>query len=275
MGPIVLSALSLFLSFIILQPFALFLSPTFNLLASRGIGKVAFVTMAIYQILLLLSTQSPLFLQNFFKRNLFFFAKAQPSVKEKWLSSFSFLFIIFFCFHSLILLLFYGLGIIAYNPYWGTITAGLLGKTLFGLFVVFMLAWTEELIFRGTLFPYFEQYYATIPSLFLTSLIFMLVHNLRNPLALITTDWKLGLGLFLLGVLLNQVFAITRKLYTGMGIHAGLVFVKVIIRRAPFLTNVPDLRQSHLVHILFIGTILLLFIAKWDRFQPQSSQPQQ
>jgi membrane protease YdiL (CAAX protease family) len=254
MGPIILSALSLFLSFLILQPLALFLDPTFNLLASRGIGKVIFISMAIFQILLFLSIQQKKFLKDFFDRVFFFF------VTDSWFRPFSYLFALFFVFHASILFLFYQLGYLFYNPTWGDITLSVVGKTIFGLFVVFMLAWTEELIFRGTIYPYFRLFYSPITSALTTSLIFMLVHNLRNPLKLISTDWKLGLGLFLLGLLLNQVFIITKKLYTGMGIHAGLVFVKVILRRAPFLSSVPDLRQSHIVHILFILTITYIFV---------------
>jgi len=253
-GPIILSALSLFISFTLLQPFAYFLDPTFNLLSSRGIGKVTFVCMAIYQILLFLTVQSPLFLKQFFDRVLFFF------VKERWFSRFSIYFTVFFSLHALVLFFFFLSGAIAYNPNWGTITLALVSKTLFGLFVVFMLAWTEELIFRGTIYPYFAQFYRPLPSMLLTSLIFMLVHNLKNPLTLVTTEWRLGLGLFLLGLLLNQIFVITGKLYTGMGVHAGLVFVKVILRRAPFLARVPDLRQSHVVHLLFAIAITYLFI---------------
>lgn len=251
-GPIVLSALSLFFSFLIIQPLALFLDPTFNLLASRGIGKVAFISMAIFQILLFLSTQKKKFLKDFFDRTLFFF------VKDKWTGPFTSLFTLFFIFHAIILFIFYQLGYLFYNPTWGHITIQLIGKTILGLFVVFMLAWTEELIFRGTLYPYFQQFYSPLTSALVTSIIFMLAHNLRNPLTLISTDWKLGLGLFLLGFLLNQVFIITNKLYTGMGIHAGLVFVKVILRRAPFLVGIPDLRQSHIVHVLFLCTITYL-----------------
>jgi membrane protease YdiL (CAAX protease family) len=228
-GPIFLSALSLFISYTILQFFAYKLDPAFNLLASRGIPKVAFICMAIYQILLFISIQPKKFLKEFFDRVLFFF------VKERWFFSFSYLFISFFLLHSIVLFIFYQQGHILYDP-------------------------NEELIFRGTIYPYFAQYYSPLVSMLTTSLIFMLAHSLKNPLILLTTEWKLGLGLFLLGLLLNQVFVITKKLYTGMGIHAGLVFVKVIIRRMPFLKSVPDLRQSHLVHILFLCAIIFLFV---------------
>ncbi|MBU1008149.1 CPBP family intramembrane metalloprotease [Candidatus Dependentiae bacterium] len=257
-GPIILSALSLLISFFILQPLAYLLDPTFNLLASRGIGKVAFVCMAIYQIILFLTTQSSQFLTQFFDRNLFFF------IKEKWVAKFSIFFISFFSLHALVLFVFYQTDAIIYNPSWGSITLPLVSKTIFGLFVVFMLAWTEELIFRGTIYPYIAQFYKPLPSMLITSLIFMFVHNLRNPLALVTTEWRLGLGLFLLGFFLNQIFVITKKLYPGMGVHAGLVFVKVILRRAPFLVLVPDLRQLHTVHFLFaIAIACLLFRKKY------------
>lgn len=269
LGPIVLSALSLFLSFLILQPIAFLLDPSFDLLASRGISKVAFITMVIYQILLFILLQPQNFLTQFFERNLLFF-------RERWLPHFSLFFISFFSLHAFLISLLYLSGYLTYVPHWGIISLSLIGKTIFGLFVVFMLAWTEELIFRGTIFPYLTQYYSTLTSLFVTSFIFMIVHNLRNPLALLTTDWKLGLGLFLLGLLLNQIFVITKKLYTGMGLHAGLVFVKVILRRAPFLEFVDqnkwtwwvhkDLRQSHLIHILFIITIFFIFFRYRKKF---------
>lgn len=253
-GPIVLSALSLFISFCLLQPFAYLLDPTFNLLTSRGVGKIIFICMVIYQILLFLTVQSQTFLQQFFDRVLFFFTR------ERWFAVFTAYFALFFFLHALVLFFFFHAGTVLYNPTWGMFNVSLVAKTLFGLFVVFMLAWTEELIFRGTIYPYFVQFYKPLPSMLLTSLIFMLAHNLKNPFTLVTTEWRLGLGLFLLGFLLNQIFVITGKLYTGMGVHAGLVFVKVILRRAPFLVLVPDLRQSHVVHLLFLVAISYLFI---------------
>ncbi|MFH1644135.1 MAG: CPBP family intramembrane glutamic endopeptidase [bacterium] len=262
-GPIILSALSILISFIILQPIALHLNPNFNLLASRGIGKVAFVTMIILQLLLFLTTQSQKFLNKFLQTSLYFFKE------KKWVKTFLIYFVIFFILHSLLLVLFYFLGYAQYNPNWGNVNIGLILKLIWGFFVVFMLAWTEELIFRGMIYQYINQEFSKITSLFSASLIFMLAHDLTNPLNLITKNWKLGLGLFLLGFLLNTVFAITNKLYAGMGIHAGLVFVKVVLRKARFLI-IPgaclpfwlnsDLRQCLIVHILFVLLITGLLI---------------
>ncbi len=266
----VLSALSFFISFVILELLAIFTTPYVTLLSSRGLGKVLFVSMGIYQLVLLLLTHTKMFWNSFINRNLMFL------IKENWIPKFAKLFCIFFALHSIILAILYYMGHVRYSSLWGPINIFLILKTLFGLFVVFMLAWTEELIFRGTVYPYIRQYYSKLISLFATSLIFMLAHDLKNPLRLISTEWKLGLGLFLLGILLNQVFIVTNKLYTGMGIHAGLVFVKVILRRARFLVFVSseklpwyinqDLRQSHLVHLLFIICIIIIFKLNKEKF---------
>jgi membrane protease YdiL (CAAX protease family) len=260
-GPVILSALSLFIGFFILQPIALALDPTFSLLASRGTGKVAFITMVIFQVVLLLSIQSKKFFNQFLKTNLYFFKDA------KWLKTFFKYFVIFFFLHLLTFSTFYFAGYSFFVSTWGAWSFSLISRIGFGFFVAFLLAWTEELIFRGTLFPYFEQTFSQIGSVFITSFIFMIVHDLQQPWRLLTTNIKLGLGLFLLGLLLNLVFAVTRKLYVGMGIHAGIVAVKVFFRRVPCIKFVDsslwswwvhkDLRQSYLVHFLFLLSILI------------------
>ena len=112
-----------------------------------------------------------------------------------------------------------------------------------------------------------------------TSVIFMLVHDLHNPLNLITKDWKLGLGLFLLGVLLNLIFVLSEKLYTSIGAHMGLVSVKVLFRRIPILKFYPtdqlpfwihqDLRQSLLIQLFFLTTIISLIIYNRAKLFPR------
>ena len=262
-GPMLLSVLSIFTAFIILQPIALNLNPSFNLMASRGIGKVAFVSMVILQLILFLIIQPLPFLKKCLNTFLFFFKKIT------WFKTFFFYFSIFFILHALLLALFYNLGYAYYNPKWGLFSIHLILKLIWGFFVVFMLAWTEETIFRGISYQYIAQQFNKITSIFIASLIFMLAHDLYNPLNLITKNRKLGLGLFLLGFLLNTVFVITGKLYAGMGIHAGLVFVKVVLRRARFIvmpiSGLPfwinsDLRQSLIVHALFLILIVSLIL---------------
>lgn len=258
MGPILISALSIFITFILLHPLATFLDPTFNLLASRGTGKVAFVTIVIYQILLFLLALPKDFFDNFLKINIYFFAE------KNWFLRFSKYFLLFFTLHSLVIYSLYSLGYLIYFPGWGQFNFDLIIKLFWGFIVVFMLAWTEELIFRGTIYPYFLRFFKPITSLFLTSIIFMISHNICDSL-----DIKKATGLFLLGMMLNLIFIKTEKLYTGMGAHSGLVFVKVIFRRAPFLIFLPskflpfwvssDLRTSYLIHLLFLIVISILF----------------
>lgn len=199
--PIVISALSFFISFLVLQPIATYLDPSFNLLANKGIGKIAFTTMAILQILLLIYTQSRSFRKTWFHQNVLFLGRTQ------WIAPFFALFTLFFLLHCGIILFAFWNGQITYNPFWlAKLKSSLLPSIGLGFIATFFLAWSEELIFRGTLYTYFAQFFTPLTSILITSIIFMGVHNLTNPLLLITQDWQLGLGLFLLGVLLNIVF---------------------------------------------------------------------
>jgi membrane protease YdiL (CAAX protease family) len=175
---------------------------------------------------------------------------------------------LFFALHILTIsfFTFYGFAeIINYSCKWTIIFS-----ILFGFIATFFLAWTEELIFRGTLYQMFAQNMCPFYASAAASFIFMLAHDLSNPLNLITINWKLGLGLFLLGWLINIIFILTGKLYTGMGAHAGLVFVKVILRRIKIVAFLPatqlpfwvnaDLRQSVLIHIFFALIIIILIL---------------
>jgi hypothetical protein len=98
----------------------------------------------------------------------------------------------------------------------------------------------------------------------------MLSHDLTCPLNLITSHWELGLGLFLLGFLLNILFIVFDKLSVSMGAHAGLVFVKVLLRRIPIIiwpTVLPwwvdsDVRKSFFVHLVFVITLVILIYIK-------------
>lgn len=261
-GPVVLSALSLFLSFHLLQLFAYWLDPSFDLLASRGLGKAAFTTMAFFQLLLFLAAQPGNLLGRCWSASVSFFAH------PRWLVTFFKFFVPFALLHASLLALFVAAGYAEVNPVWHLLNGHRLSVLVWGLFVTFMLAWTEELIFRGTIYLYFLQYYSTLMSIFVASFIFMFCHFLSNPLTIVGHEWQIALGLFLLGFLLNTVFAVTGTLPANMGVHAGLVYIKVILRKLPLLTFLPasqlplwvdsDLRKSLLVHVLFALTIFLI-----------------
>jgi membrane protease YdiL (CAAX protease family) len=260
--PVILSAFSFFLSFCLIQPIGLLLDPSFSLLANRGIGKVA-VTLVVLTHCALLATTFPRKLwQQFIAANFLFIWK------ERWLKPFGKAFTLFFCLHLTFIALSAAFGLTHWNlaAFHPALTLQIVPALLLGFIATFFLAWTEEVIFRGTLYPFFAQQLEPLTSALLTSFIFMIVHDLTAPYNLVTTEWRLGLGLFLLGFLLNLIFIISGKLYVGMGAHAGLVFVKVLRRRIPFISHpvtlpwwfAVDLRQSLLVHAVFIAVIILL-----------------
>ncbi len=263
-GPILLSALSILITFIFVQPVACWLDPTFSLLANRGIGKIGITVLVIWHIYLLLFNCDKKLLTDFWQTNFLFFKKME------WIRPFCFFFLISSTFHVLFLIFLYFSGCIIYTPIQMNYNLSFAIKMLVGVVATFFLAWTEELIFRGTVYKFFVQALSPVTSAVFASLIFMLSHNLSNPLALVTVDWKLGVGLFLLGLFLNLIFILTGKLYTGMGVHAGLVFVKVFLRRIPFVAFLPpeqlsffvdkDLRQSLCFHLAFILFDIILII---------------
>lgn len=261
LGPILVSAFSLLISSFFVQFLLSWYDPTFYLLANKGVGKIIFTLLVMGNLSILVLLQTPSFRRQWLETNFYFFRHQQ------WLLSYLKFFILFFILHWVLLIFFCFLGIAHYNPVLTIKTSTLLG-ILFGFIVTFFLAWTEELFFRGTIYPFFAQFWSPLVSIVSSSFIFMIAHSLTEPLKLLTTEWKLGLGLFLLGILLNLFFALTNRLYVGMGAHAGLVFVKVILRRIQLIKFLPseqipywaniDLRQSLLVHALFFVLILIL-----------------
>lgn len=259
--PMIYSALFLLGNTFLIQYVGSLYNPSFNLLASRGFEKIIFTTLVIGHALALALTKSKEFFKKSLTINVYFLWQS------KWIRSFLSMFFIFFSLHALMLFCIGSAGYLHYNPAYH-VTLSIIRSIGLGFIVTFFLAWTEELIFRGILFRYINQILPPLTSVFIASLIFMFAHDLARPWNLITVHWHLGLGLFLLGMLLNLLFLISGKLYISMGAHAGLVFVKVILRRIPLIKYLPteqlpwwlaiDLRQSHLTHILFGLTILLL-----------------
>jgi membrane protease YdiL (CAAX protease family) len=265
LGPIVLSAFSVFVSFQVIQPIATLLNPSFSLFSNKGIGKIGITVLVLCHIALLLLAAPKASMRSFINTNFSFI------VSCSWIKAFFQAFVLFFTFHVIFLFIFLtnGNATINTNCFYA-LTIMVFLKILFGFIATFFLAWTEELIFRGTIFPILAEKLALLPSALLASFIFMVSHDLHNPINLITKHRSLGLGLFLLGLFLNLVFIATNKLYVGMGIHAGLVFVKVILRRIPILifsttSIIPwwldkDLRQAPLIHlVLLIACLIVIF----------------
>ncbi len=271
LGPVVLSALSFGIIFFLLEPLARLLDPLLTLFASRGAGKIVQIILAMLHVVLLISLQSHAFISAWFNQNIRFLGSTA------WLKYFLSFFALFFTLHASLLGALWLAGYTYFNTTWGNCSVSLFISIALGFLATFMLAWTEELLFRGTVLPLLKKFLSPLESIFWSALIFMLCHDFSNPLNLLTVDYKLGLGLFLLGFMLALIFHISGKLYCGMGAHAGLVFVKVIMRRAPLLVYLPpselpwfvdqDLRQSFLVHALFVLVIVSLIFCYRDRLR--------
>jgi membrane protease YdiL (CAAX protease family) len=253
--PVVLSALLLFVTANTAQNLITLFIPSFDILASKDLGKIVFTTLVFISLGFFVWLQSASFRFAWIKRNFGFLGNRAE------LTRFAQFFTLFFTLHALFLGICFALGFAHLQPAHITNFYKLAGQLLFGFCATFMLAYTEEVMFRGTLFPYFSQWLRPITAAFVTSLAFMIVHFLPNPLAQLLNDCPTGLGLFSLGFMLNLIFIKMGTMYANIGTHAGLVFVKVVLRKIRFLVFAPiatlpwllhsDLRQAPLVHILF------------------------
>src|SRR5690606_5300440 len=90
------------------------------------------------------------------------------------------------------------------------LTWKILERTIIAMFIVVILATTEELIFRVFLMRYLRWSAApavTIGAVLFSSLVFATSHNLTDPLAWLSpSEHPLFIGLFLLGILLCTAY---------------------------------------------------------------------
>lgn len=258
--PILVSALLLFAAANVLQYGIAAIIPSFNILASKDLGKIIFTLLVFGALGVFVYQQPPSFRKDWVKRNFLFLSS------HHGLQIFFRCFLLFFTLHALFLGACYWAGVASFLPIGDISIISLTGKLLFGFAATFMLAFTEEIMFRGTIYPYLTQWLRPLTAVLFTSLAFMIVHFLPNPVVQLAHDWPIAIGLFLLGFMLNLIFIKAGTMYANMGTHAGLVFVKVILRKIRFIAFAPlnslpwflhsDLRQAPLVHLLF-GLIIV------------------
>lgn len=266
--PIFISALLLFCAAVLVQYCMTFFIPSFDILASKDLGKIVFTLLVFGALGIFILQQPSKFQHQWWLRNIhFLYDRTQ-------LRLFGRFFVTFFMLHVLLLAscYFFGLGLLQNISDVSVIK--IIGQLLFGFIATFMLALTEEIMFRGTLYPYFAQWLRPIVAVFITSLLFMLVHFFPSPVAQIQKDPPIATGLFLLGLMLNLIFISAGSMYANIGTHAGLVYVKVILRKARFFvlaspSTLPwflhaDLRQAPIVHALFTLIIVVLIVYKRD-----------
>ncbi len=125
-----------------------------------------------------------------------------------------------------------GLGWLTWQP-----PSANLGRVIVeGLAIALGVSFAEELVFRGWLLQELERDYSLPIALWVTSVLYVLLHFIR-PLEAIIATWTQFLGLTIMG--LSYVWA--RRLCRGrlsfaIGLHGGLIWSYYII-------NVPDLVQ--------------------------------
>jgi len=183
---------------------------------------------------------------------------------------FSFL-VVFSIAHSTALLAYWfsGYAEIQYKNALETVLSARWYHLLLSLIAPATLAWAEEFIFRGVTFSYLRTRMNFLNSLLISSFIFMIVHDLNNPLNLLTRDWQLGLGLFLLGVFLTTIMERSGTIAASAGAHAGLVLIKVVLRKFPIIIVTgnslflfpADLRMSLITHAALLGASIYFIAA--------------
>ncbi len=107
----------------------------------------------------------------------------------------------------------------------------------------------EELLFRGILFRWIEQFAGSWAALLLTSFLFGLAHHL-NP----NTTWFSSFAIAVeAGLLLGGAYMLTRSLWMPIGLHAAWNFTQGFVFDVP----VSGVDQNGLVEAQLSGPVLL------------------
>jgi membrane protease YdiL (CAAX protease family) len=107
----------------------------------------------------------------------------------------------------------------------------------------------EELLFRGILFRWIEQFAGSWAALLLTSLLFGLAH-IFNPNATWFSSFAIAMEA---GLLLGGAYMLTRSLWMPIGLHAAWNFTQGFIFDVP----VSGIDQDGLVQAQLSGPVLL------------------
>jgi membrane protease YdiL (CAAX protease family) len=266
LGPIFIAALFLLLNFYAVQALIDYYVLGINLLSEKNLGKIIFSLMVMLTIDLFLRFQNKKYLSHFYQTVFGIF-------RWRSITIFGFYFFLFFLFHLATITLFVGMGHAQFIACLDGLTSSFFLKAVWGFVATFFLVWSEEAIFRVALFNHFHRFLKTIPAMIITSLCFMAAHGLVNPYHFFVHEWRIAIGLFLFGLMLNSIYVKTGNVMANMGAHAGVVFVKVLQRRLFFVQFLPhiqsfwlidaDLRQSVLACIFFfLITLYSVFSSK-------------
>ena len=115
--------------------------------------------------------------------------------------------------------------------------------------IAIMPGFTEELLFRGILFRWIEEFAGSWTALLLTSALFGLGH-IFNPNASLFSSFAIAMEA---GVMLGGAYMLTRNIWVPMGLHAAWNFTQGEIWDVP----VSGLDQNGLVQAQLSGPELL------------------
>lgn len=121
-------------------------------------------------------------------------------------------------------------------------------ELLVWLLIYLVVAFVEELMFRGYFLNVFMDRYPPLVSLLVTSLFFGLMHFL-NP----SFGWLGFVNIFLAGLLMGLVFFFRRNIWLPLGIHFGWNFVQGTILGF----NVSGIDAENLLHLQLEGSALM------------------
>jgi membrane protease YdiL (CAAX protease family) len=115
----------------------------------------------------------------------------------------------------------------------GCCSTGLLVRDLFEATI--LAAFAEELLFRGILFRWIEEFGGSWAALIVTSALFGLIH-IRNPNASWFSSFAIAMEA---GLLLGGAYMLTRSLWAPIGLHASWNFTQGYIFDIP-VSGVPE-----------------------------------
>lgn len=261
-GPIIGSALCFTLSFITLDTLACALDPAFSLTYRHGVGGVVVLLSAVWLACCFASIQPRQLIARLAQHLTW-------PLSNRW-GLFCRYFALGVVLHCAILGLYLGCTSSTWHTVSGAQFLRVVPTLALGLIATLFLAWSEEAVFRGLLLDHCMQYHRFFGSLIISSAVFSLAHDLQAPWRLVSSQWQLGLGLFLLGMFLATLAHRHQTLAASAGFHAGIVFIKVMLRKVPAVTLASsnhlfwpiDLRQSLVVQLLFLGSCWLMWPTK-------------
>ncbi|MBI4395307.1 MAG: CPBP family intramembrane metalloprotease [Candidatus Omnitrophica bacterium] len=158
----------------------------------------------------------------------------------------------------------FGAVVFTYRPGFGRLVTAFVVA-----FSGFTIALTEEIMFRGFFLQTLLKDLPKWIAVTVTGLIFVVFHDLANPLSFFTQPRQMMLagGLFSLNLLLCMAYLKTRSLFLPVGIHSGILFAKIFSRKMKmigagvdsyWLGLEADARRGFLAWIFFILGIFIL-----------------